>query len=43
MVCQYMSTNVTLYCRVNPIWSGPFSVQAINHGDVGTGIALVTN
>ncbi|MCP3730864.1 hypothetical protein M9978_10525 [Sphingomonas sp. MG17] len=43
LVCQDMSHNVTLYCRVNPIWTGPFSVQAINHGDSGTGIALVTN
>jgi hypothetical protein len=43
LVCQDMSHNVTLYCRVNPIWSGAFSIQGINHGDVGTGIAMVTN
>jgi hypothetical protein len=43
LVCQDMSHNVTLYCRVNPIWTGAFSVQAINHGGAGTGIALVTN
>ncbi|RYD62962.1 MAG: hypothetical protein EOP58_12305 [Sphingomonadales bacterium] len=43
LVCQDMSHNVTLYCRVNPIWTGPFSVQAINHGGSGTGVALVTN
>lgn len=43
LVCQDMSHNVTLYCRVNPIWTGPFAVQAINHGDSGTGLALVTN
>ncbi|MBX3594694.1 hypothetical protein [Sphingomonas sp.] len=43
LVCQDMSHNVTLYCRVNPIWTGPFSVQLINHGDYGTGMALVTN
>ena len=43
LVCQDMSHNVTLYCRVNPIWTGSFSVQAINHGDTGTGVALVTN
>lgn len=43
LVCQDMSHNVTLYCRVNPIWTGPFSVQAINHGDSGTGMALLTN
>lgn len=43
LVCQDMSHNVTLYCRVNPIWTGAFSVQSINHGDDGTGVALVTN
>ena len=43
LVCQDMSGNVTLYCRVNPIWTGPFSVQAINYGGYGTGVALVTN
>lgn len=43
LVCQDMSHNVTMYCRVNPIWSGPFSAQAINHGEAGTGIAMVTN
>jgi len=43
LVCQDMSHNVSLYCRVNPIWTGAFSVQAINHGGMGTGIALVTN
>jgi hypothetical protein len=43
LVCQDMSGNVTLYCRVNPIWSGPFSVQVTNHGSYGTGMALVTN
>ncbi len=43
LVCQDMSGNVTLYCRVNPIWTGPFSVQTINYGAYGTGAALVTN
>ena len=43
LVCQDMSGNVTLYCRVNPIWTGPFSVRAINYGGYGTGVALVTN
>ncbi|MEG3182381.1 hypothetical protein [Sphingomonas sp. LT1P40] len=43
LVCQDMSHNVTLYCRVNPIWTGAFSVQMINHGGYGTGMALVTN
>lgn len=43
LVCQDMSHNVTLYCRVNPIWTGAFSVQAINHGAGGTGMALLTN
>ncbi|QDX26210.1 hypothetical protein FPZ54_09380 [Sphingomonas suaedae] len=43
LVCQDMSHNVTLYCRVNPIWTGPFSMKAINHGGMGTGLALVTN
>lgn len=43
LVCQDMSGNVTLYCRVNPIWTGPFAVQAINYGAYGTGVAMVTN
>ncbi|MCR5871082.1 MULTISPECIES: hypothetical protein [unclassified Sphingomonas] len=43
LACQDMSGNVTLYCRVNPIWTGPFSIQAINLGETGTGVALVTN
>jgi hypothetical protein len=43
LVCQDLSGNVTLYCRVNPIWTGPFSVQLSNVGAYGTGIALVTN
>lgn len=43
LVCQDMSHNVSLYCRVNPIWTGPFSVQVINHGSSGTGVGLVTN
>jgi hypothetical protein len=43
LVCQDMSGNVTLYCRVNPIWTGPFTVRAINYGAYGTGVALVTN
>jgi hypothetical protein len=43
LVCQDMSHNVTMYCRVNPIWTGPFSLQLSNHGGSGTGMALVTN
>lgn len=43
LVCQDRSGNVTLYCRVNPIWTGPITVQTINYGDRGTGIELVTN
>ncbi len=43
LICQDMSGNVTLYCRINPIWSGPYVIQAINYGEQGTGVALVTS
>ena len=43
LVCQDMSGNVNLYCRVNPIWTGQFAVQSINYGNGGSGVALVTN
>lgn len=43
LVCQDMSGNVTLYCRVNPLWTGAFTIQAVNYGERGTGVALVTN
>ncbi|WP_066661136.1 MULTISPECIES: hypothetical protein [unclassified Sphingomonas] len=43
LMCQDMSGNVTLYCRINPIWTGPFVIQAINYGEQGTGVALVTS
>lgn len=43
LMCQDRSGNVTLYCRANPIWTGPIIVQTINYGDRGTGIAMVTN
>lgn len=43
LVCQDLSQNATLYCRVNPIWSGPFSVVVVNHGARTVGVAMVTN
>jgi hypothetical protein len=43
LVCQDMAHNVTMYCRINPIWAGPFSAQAINHGEIGTSMRMVTN
>ncbi|MEG3182382.1 hypothetical protein [Sphingomonas sp. LT1P40] len=43
LVCQDMSHNATLYCRVNPIWTGEFAAQLINHGTIGTTMAVVTN
>lgn len=43
LVCQDVSRNVTMYCRIEPIWTGVFSVRLTNHGEQGTGLALVTN
>ncbi len=43
LVCQDMSHNVVLQCRVDPAWSGPFRVQMINHGGSGTGLVMVSN
>lgn len=43
LMCQDRSGNVTLYCRVNPIWTGTVSVQTVNYGEQGTGVALVSN
>lgn len=42
-ICQDMSHNVTMYCRYNPLWMGPVSIQVVNHGDGGTGVALIGN
>ncbi|MXP09890.1 hypothetical protein [Pseudoblastomonas halimionae] len=43
LVCQDMSHNVVLKCRVDPAWTGPFRVKLSNHGGIGTGVQLVTN
>lgn len=43
LVCQDMSHNVVMRCRVNPAWSGPFRVKLINHGGSGSGVQLLTN
>lgn len=43
LVCEDMSHAVVLGCRVNPIWTGRFTVQVINHGPVGSGVAMVSN
>lgn len=43
LVCQDMSHNVVLRCRVDPAWTGPFRVQLINHGGAGSGVQLLTN
>lgn len=43
LVCQDMSHNVVLRCRVDPAWTGPFRVKLINHGSIGTGVQLLTN
>ena len=43
LVCQDLSQRATLYCRVNPIWSGPFSAVVANHGARIVAVAMVTN
>lgn len=43
LVCQDLSHDQVLACRVNPIWTGAFSVQVVNHGSTGSSVALVTN
>ena len=43
LVCQDLSHDVVLACQVNPIWTGAFKVQVINHGNSGSAMALVTN
>lgn len=43
LVCQDLSHNTVLTCRVNPIWTGKFFVKAINHGATGTTLAMLTN
>ncbi|MFL9841096.1 hypothetical protein ABS767_08995 [Sphingomonas sp. ST-64] len=43
LVCQDLSQKATLYCRVNPIWSGPFFAVVVNHGGRDVQVAMVTN
>lgn len=43
LVCQDLSQNVTLYCRVNPMWTGPFFAVVVNHGGRAAQVAMVTN
>ncbi|QDX26209.1 hypothetical protein FPZ54_09375 [Sphingomonas suaedae] len=43
LVCQDLSQNVTLYCRVTPIWSGPFFAVVTNHGERDVRVAMVAN
>ncbi len=43
LVCQDLSQKQTLYCRVSPIWSGPFDIAVQNSGDADTRVVMVTN
>jgi hypothetical protein len=43
LVCEDMSHNVVMECRVDPVWTGPFRVQMTNHGGSGTGMVMVSN
>jgi hypothetical protein len=43
LVCQDLSQGPTLYCRANPIWTGPFFAVVINHGARAVAVSMVTN
>lgn len=42
-ICEDIDNDYTPVCRWTPAWTGKFSVEVINNGDVWTGTAILSN